>query len=143
MKSTAILLSAAFLAACATTPVGPVAPPPPSIPSTPLDMGDWRHATADAELSAFQNAVEHRYGAGLDLDGVTADLRRAQFTCNPNRDTVGNPPAQICRKTITEAGCTHTWQVHLYDTSGDAKLARTRGLYDRRCGGDGLLGGPS
>jgi hypothetical protein len=24
----------------------------------------------------------------------------------------------------------------------DGKLSRTRGLYDRRCGGEGLLGGP-
>ncbi|MES1197053.1 MAG: hypothetical protein ABUL55_00365 [Pseudomonadota bacterium] len=141
MKSAPILLSAAFLAACATTPMGNLPTPTAALPTTPLDMGDWRHAGAEAELSGFQSAVTHRYGAGLAVADVLADLRRAQFTCTPNSDTRGDPPTQICRKTLTEAGCTHTWQVHLYDA--DARLTRSRGLYDRRCGADGLLGGPS
>ena len=95
-------------------------------------------------LNGFQQEIAHRYGAGLPLADVTADLRRAQFNCASNHDAHrGDPPAQICRKTVTEAGCTHTWQVHLFDAAGDARLVRTRGLYDRRCGGDGLLGGPS
>jgi hypothetical protein len=33
--------------------------------------------------------------------------------------------------------------VHLFDTHGDARIARARALYDRRCGREGLLGGPS
>ena len=133
------------LSACETMPVSPAAQAgPPAIPSAPLDLGDWRHASADAELSGFQDMVGHRYGAGLTLDAVVADLRRSQFTCQTNHDTHrGDPPAQICRKTVTDNGCTHTWQVHLFDTAGNAVLARTRGLYDRRCGSDGLLGGPS
>ncbi|HVZ99281.1 MAG TPA: hypothetical protein VG841_03080 [Caulobacterales bacterium] len=144
MKSIPIVLSAAFLAACATLPAGGPGGPAaaPTLPSTPLEMGDWRHVGAEQELAAFEGAVEHRYVAGLDLSAASADLRRAQFTCTANQDTRGDPPAQICRKTLTEAGCTHTWQVHLWDHAGDAKLARSRGLYDRRCGGDGLLGGP-
>ena len=133
------------LGACETMPAGPAAPPQPAvIPTAALDLGDWRHASADAELSGFEQLVTRRYGAGLQLGAVVADLRRVQFTCAANHDTHrGDPPAQICRKTVTENGCTHTWQVHLFDTGGDAVLARTRGLYDRRCGGDGLLGGPS
>lgn len=136
---------AALLAACATAPGGGVSSPtgPASIPSTPLDLGNWRAASEAVTLQGFQQTVAQRYGAGLALAAVSGDLRRAEFACAaaPRSDR-GDPPAQICRRTITASGCTHTWQVHLFDTRGDGRLARTRGLYDRRCGGDGLLGGP-
>lgn len=134
------------LAACAT-PVGPATPGGASgVPQTPIDLGDWRRASEATTLSAFQQHVNARYAAGLELAAATGDLRRAEFTCaaGPARaEGRGDPPVQVCRRTITASGCTHTWQVHLFDTSGNARLARTRGLYDRRCGGDGLLGGPS
>ncbi|MES1157393.1 MAG: hypothetical protein ABUL73_06390 [Alphaproteobacteria bacterium] len=146
MRKLRLALAACLaLTACETASVGPSAPAgPPTIPDAALDLGDWRHASAEAEFNAFQQTIAHRYGVGLQVSAVAADLRRAQFVCAANRDTQrGDPPAQICRKTVTENGCTHTWQVHLFDTAGNALLARTRGLYDRRCGGDGLLGGPS
>lgn len=143
--ATAVLVSVA-LAACATTPAsGPSAPSgPASIPSTPLSLGDWRNASAAATLSGWEHTVTTRYGAGLALERVAADLRSNEFQCGPNqrRDERGDPAAEVCRRTITASGCTHTWQVHLFDASGDRRLARTRGLYDRRCGSDGLLGGP-
>ncbi|MBY0565531.1 MAG: hypothetical protein K2P58_15285 [Hyphomonadaceae bacterium] len=142
----ALVALALALAACAT-PAGPAAPVGSGrIPSTPIELGDWRHASEASTLSTFQAQINARYAAGLELSAVFGDLRRAEFTCaaGPARTNGrGDPPAQVCRRTITANGCTHTWQVHLFDTSGDARLARTRGLYDRRCGGDGLLGGPS
>jgi hypothetical protein len=139
------LFAVLALAACTTMPVSGVSTPagPSTIPSTPLDLGDWRRASAAATLSAFQRNVANRYGAGVALSAVTADLRRNQFACAaPAHGERGDPPDQVCRRTVTLQGCTHTWQVHLFDAAGDARLARTRGLYDRRCGGDGLLGGP-
>lgn len=148
MKRAAIIIwTLALVAGCASAPVGGVsaASGPSVIPSTALDLGDWRRASAAATLSAFQQNVASRYGAGLPLNAVTGDLRRNDFNCRagqPAADGRGDPAAQICRRTVTVSGCTHTWQVHLFDQHGDARLARTRGLYDRRCGGDGLLGGP-
>ncbi len=96
-------------------------------------------------MQAFQQSVANRYSAGLAISAVSADLRRNDFSCGaaPRQDAGrGDPPAQVCRHTVSASGCTHTWQAHLFDTRGDGRLARTRGLYDRRCGGDGLLGGP-
>jgi hypothetical protein len=124
-----------------STPSGPA-----SIPSSALDLGDWRRGSEAATLSAFQDNVASRYGAGLAIAAVSGDLRRNEFNCGaaPPRaaGNRGDPPAQVCRKTTSANGCTHTWQVHVFDAGGDGRLARTRGLYDRRCGGDGLLGGP-
>lgn len=140
----------ALASACAT-----VAPPPAgggvstpdgpaSIPSTPLALGDYRGGSASSVLSGFERAVTERYGEGQTISAVTADLRRNDFNCAAAAASDrGDPPAQVCRHTVTQSGCTHTWQVHLYDADNNARLARTRALYDRRCGNDGLLGGPS
>jgi hypothetical protein len=108
-------------------------------------LGDWRHVTPAAELSQFQTLVAARYQAGAPLSAAVADLRRNDFACAVNVDpnSRGDPPTQICRKTLTAENCTATWQVHVYDTHGDGRLARTRALYDRRCGNEGLLGGPT
>jgi hypothetical protein len=148
MKQLRILLLAGALlaAACETMPVGGVSTPTGTgaIPSTPLDLGDWRRASAAQVLSAFQQNIAARYSAGLALSAVSADLRRNDFNCAPPApatDPRGDPPEQVCRRTTTANGCTHTWQVHLFDNSG--RVERARGLYDRRCGNDGLLGGPS
>lgn len=135
-----------FAAACATEmPAGSKPETSASAISGPLELGDWQHATAAAELASFQQTVAGRYASGLSISVATTDLTRNEFTCAANHDTShqGDPPAQICRKTVTQAGCTHTWQVHFFDNHGDAHIARTRGLYDRRCGGEGLLGGRS
>jgi hypothetical protein len=146
MKRIVIAVGLAGLAACATPIGAPSAPDSAAqISSTPIELGDWRSAGADATLSAFQRTVANRYGEGLAINAVSADLRRNEFNCGaaPPRESGGrgDPPAQVCRRTLTNSGCTHTWQVHLFDRGG-GQLLRTRGLYDRRCGGDGLLGGP-
>lgn len=147
MKLFAALASLTLLAACATATID--APPPPAggvtVPSTPLDLGDWRNANAAQTLAAFEANASSRYGAGLAISAAAGDLRGQEFTCGaaPRADAGrGAPPAQVCRRTVTAANCTHTWQVHLFDTNGDGRLVRSRGIYDRRCGNDGLLGGP-
>jgi hypothetical protein len=144
MKYAPIVVAALLLGACETLPA---APPPPAQGSArlegDLDLGDWRNASEAATLSAFQQNVTNRYAAGLALANATADLRGAEFNCGaapPLDQGRGDPPAQVCRRTVTVDGCTHTWQVHLFAESG--AIAHTRGLYDRRCGNEGLLGGP-
>jgi hypothetical protein len=139
-----LLVSALMLSACVTTPISGSsgAGGSSSIPSTPLNLGDWRRSSQNLVVAHFEREVSTRYAQGQRMSAIGDDLRRAEFTCAANRDTSGrgDPPNQICRRTVTVEGCTHTWQVHLY---GEAVLARSRALYDRRCGGDGLLGGPS
>jgi hypothetical protein len=141
----AVALMTFALAACETTGVGPAAPPPVAIAAGELDLGDYRGASEAATLQAFQQNAAVRYAAGVHLDAAMADLSSQQFNCSdaPEQDNGrGDPPVQVCRRTLTQNNCTHTWQVHLYDNSGDGVLTRTRGLYDRRCGNEGLLGGP-
>jgi hypothetical protein len=143
---TIVVSLALLLGACETLPTGGVTAPsgPSAIPATAISLGDWRNANEATTLEVFQQGIASRYGAGLELANVSADLRRNDFNCGaaPPRlaDNRGNPPEQVCRKTTTANGCTHTWQVHLFGNEG--ALAQTRGLYDRRCGSDGLLGGP-
>jgi hypothetical protein len=145
----AVLGLFALASACATAvpaPGGGVSTPggPSAIPSAPLALGDYRSESAGAVLSGFERGVASRYGEGQTLSAVMADLRRNDFNCAAAAASDrGDPPAQVCRHTVTQSGCTHTWQVHLYDIDNNARLARTRALYDRRCGNDGLLGGPS
>lgn len=147
MKRFAVLaLSALALSACTTVATNGAAAPsgPAAIPTSAIELGDWRNATPAATLQAFQQTINARYGVGLELSAVTADMRRNEFNCaapDPGHGR-GDPPAQVCRRTVSANGCTHTWQAHLYDEGDSNRLARTRGLYDRRCGGDGLLGGP-
>lgn len=135
------------IAACETTAVSSPSAPSSSatIPTAPLELGDWRSASEAATLQAFQQNVTSRYGEGLAISAASGDLRRNDFNCGPAPEQDrgrGDPPVQVCRRTTTASGCTHTWQVHLFGADGNAQLSRTRGLYDRRCGGDGLLGGP-
>lgn len=143
-RSFALIAVLAFAAsACATlpTPDGPGPAGPVAIPSTPLELGDWQRTSVGDTLASFQRNVSSRYAAGLQTSAASSDLRRQDFNCSSHRDDrATDPPAQICRKTQTASGCTHTWQVHLF---GDDTLSRTRGLYDRRCGDEGLLGGPT
>jgi hypothetical protein len=143
---TIVVSLALLVGACETLPTGGVTAPsgPAAIPSAPINLGDWRNGTEAATLEGFQQTVASRYGAGLQLADVSSDLRRNEFNCGaaPPRaeGNRGDPPAQVCRRTTTANGCTHTWQVHL--AGADGVLTRPRGLYDRRCGNDGLLGGP-
>lgn len=135
----------ALLVGCETIPTDVSAPSPAAnISSAPLDLGDWRRASVSTMAQHFEREIAGRYQIGLPLTAVSSDLRRNEFACAENRDSAGrgDPPDQICRKAVAAENCTHTWQVHLYDADANNALARTRALYDRRCGGDGLLGGP-
>ena len=137
LAAIATLLLSACVTPISSTPSGPSGP---SIPSAPLSLGgDWRNASVGATLERFQREVAGRYEAGLALSDASGDLRRQEFNCSAGRGE--NAPQQVCRKTETAGDCTHTWQVHLF--AADDVLARSRALYDRRCGGDGLLGGPT
>lgn len=141
------LVLALSAAACSTPIAGTTTPTGASqIPSGAIDLGNWRASSERATHSVFQRGVTARYASGAAINTVAADLRRNQFTCRPPAadlaDNRAVPPVQVCRRTVTAAGCTHTWQVHLFDNMNDRRLARTRALYDRRCGGEGLLGGP-
>ncbi len=147
MRNIFVLLAAcALTSACVTTPVagGASSAAATNIPSSPLNFGDWRRAGAPAVTQHFEREIAARYPNGAPLGAVSSDLRRNDFECVENRDSAGrgNPPAQICRKAVSAENCTHTWQVHLFNANGANALVRTRALYDRRCGGDGLLGGP-
>lgn len=139
----ALVALALGLAACATVPATNT-PNAVRVPATPLELGDWRGVNSTAVAQHFEREVAQRYAAGLQLSAASGDLRRYEFNCAVNNDTTGrgDPPDQICRRTTSANNCTHTWQVHLYDANGASVLTRARALYDRRCGGDGLLGGP-
>lgn len=150
IRSTLAALAALAAAACAVTPTpspGPAgavaASGPARIGAGALDLGDWRRDSQQAVAARFSQSATRRYGAGLALSEVQADLARSDFRCAPSHESRGDPPDAICRRTVTLSGCTHTWQVHVFDDAGQARLARLRALYDRRCAADdGLLGGP-
>lgn len=146
MRHALLALSLALLAtACETTSGGGAnSGTAPVAGGGSFDLGDWRNATGAATLSQFQSAVSARYSTGSPVSAAVADLRRNDFTCAENVDTTGRgaPPSEICRRTVTAEHCTGTWQVHFFDTHGDARIARARALFDRRCGNEGLLGGP-
>ena len=146
MKYAALALSFALLvSACETTSGVEGTQGGAENVSSAFDLGDWRHAAPADTLNQFQTAITARYSAGSSLSAAAADLRRNGFTCAADNDATGRgtPPVQICRKTVTAENCTGTWQVHLFDTNGDGRIARARALFDRRCGSEGLLGGPS
>lgn len=141
----AVTCAAMLASACASLPVaGSATAPAARIPATSIDLGDWRHSGANAAMQHFEREMAARYVVGAPLAAIGADLRRNDFACAPNRDGAGrgDPPDQICRKAVAVESCTHTWQVLLFDAEGNGVLARMRTLYDRHCGGDGLLGGP-
>lgn len=143
MKHALLALSLALLAASCETAGGGGSREVVN-PGGALDFGDWRNAAPAATLSQFQNTMSGRYSVGSPVSAAVADLRRNTFTCAENNDTTGRgaPPDEICRKTLTAETCTGTWQVHFFDTHGDGRIARVRALFDRRCGREGLLGGP-
>jgi hypothetical protein len=142
------------LAACAEMPkppvVGPPKPPPSqataprgdTIPDTPIDLGPYGVGQKEAVAGRFARGISNRYPPNMAFATVLADLRKNAFQCFAAAQTGGDPPRQVCRKSLRLADCEHTFQVHLYDTAGNLKLARTRAIYDRMCGGEELLGAP-
>ena len=134
---------AVLVSACETMSQAVSGGSPP--PAAAFDPGDWSHAPAADTQTQFQTLITARYAAGSSLSDAAAELRRNAFACAANNDTTGRgePPTQICRKTVNANNCTGTWQVHLFDTHGDGHITRARALFDKRCGREGLLGGPS
>lgn len=140
------------LAACSTAPspgAGVGKPPPAaaparatSMPTQPIDLGEPAKAGVDATTARFSGQILRRYPEKAALAAVEADLKRNSFACGPAKARRGDPPDRVCRRVLKAAGCTHTFQVHLFIDGKAATLDRIRALYDRQCGGDGLLGGP-
>jgi hypothetical protein len=141
-----------WLSACASLPTlpgvdtGPAPASRPSgdeIPAEAIDLGSYALMEPDAVLRRFRGEIGRRYAPGMPLSVAVADQKKNRFSCAAATAAAGgDPPDQVCRRTVRLEGCTHTFQVHLFDQDGDKKLARVRSLYDRTCGGDGLLGGP-
>lgn len=147
------LAAALFSAACETlTPISMPTRPPATQPTQPprgdsriggpIDFGQYAMQEPQTTASRFQSQMSRRYGPGQSLPVVWSDLRGQGFVCSPPSSARGDPPDQACRKRVMVGGCEYTWQVMTYDSAGDQRLARLRSLFDRRCGRDGLLGGP-
>lgn len=150
MRLIALGAVAFLLAACATAgpstqtsaPAAATAPRAATGLTGPVDLGDWRRGDANAILQRFSGHVLRRWPAGQPISTAVADLRSQGFSCAAPRGQGGDPPDQSCRLTRTEAGCTYIWTVSLYDDAGATRLSRVRPLFDKRCGRDGLAGGP-
>jgi hypothetical protein len=130
------VLTALALASCVSPSAGPTTPGR----AAGIDFGDWQRASQRSVAARFSGGIERRYRQGAPLPEVVADLRVNRFACTPGQPTRrGVAPSQICRRSLRDRGCVHTWQVHIF--ASRQSLARARALYDRACEGDGLLGG--
>jgi hypothetical protein len=155
-RSSIAFAVALLIAGCAAfDPPTPPRPPAPMIPkgddippAGPIDLGDWRSATASPNsiIQRYSSSLQRRYAPGSAMAEAARDLQTNQFRCmSPPPAKTGDQPDQVCRRSITERGCTYTWQAHLFDDTPNQTLtiSRVRGLYDKRCAdSDGLLGGP-
>lgn len=135
--SALLLAGVLALAACApaSRPVfGPETQPASAEPGA-LELGDVREPEP-ALAQQFAASVGRRF-AGVELERASKELRSQNFDCFPPKAMGGHPPDRVCRRTLAANGCTHTWRVFLYEDRP------ARGLYDRTCGKDPLLGGPA
>jgi hypothetical protein len=144
LKQIGIGLALVALSGCAAMIGGK---PPPAMapqgdfrPSGPIALGNYEKESENAVRSAFAKTVVQRYAAGAPMALVNKDLAENRFPCGAAPQTKGDPPDQVCKRTIKAGGCTYTFQVHLYNDAGKTGIARVRGLYDKACGED-LLGG--
>jgi hypothetical protein len=113
-----------------------------------MDFGNWRKGAEADVLNTYSKGIARRYGVGVPINAAVNDLTANNFRCAPPGPGRGDPPDRVCRRVVIEAGCTNTWQAHLWDDAPGAatKVSRVRGLYDRSCAsasGGGLLGGPN
>jgi hypothetical protein len=147
-----LLAACVLVAACTPLEEIGVRPPPPVLPrgdnlppSGSIDLGDWRGGAPGTVAQRFSSIMARRYELGSPFSSAMDDLRFNQFACARGVQGRGDPPDQVCRRAISDRGCTHTWQVHLFDDAPNqaTKISRVRGLYDKSCAAeDGLLGGP-
>jgi hypothetical protein len=120
---------------------GIVTPTGEGRPTGPIALGDYDKDKPDDVRRDFAGDIIRRYAVGAPLRTATADLAANKFECAKSTINAPDPPAQICRRQIKTGDCVNVWSAYLYDTKGDAKIARVRALYDRRCAADPLLGG--
>jgi len=142
-----LALSACAVLTDARPPPAAVAPHAASMPKTPIAVADLIRDDSGAAGGRFAAQMLARYPAGAPLSVVQADLTANSFACTPPPPPVrgaprGDPPVRICRREIRAADCKIGLQVHLFSGAPAGRLGRLRALYDRRCGADGLLGGP-
>lgn len=147
-----LVLAALMAGACTPLEDIGVRPPPPLLPrgdnlppAGSIDLGDWRGGAPGTVAQRFSSAMARRYALGSSFAVAMDDLRANQFTCARGVQGRGDPPDQVCRRAISDRGCTHTWQAHLFDDAPNqaSTISRVRGLYDKSCAAeDGLLGGP-
>ncbi len=108
----------------------------------PIELGDYANETEGKILSGFSKAIAARYAPSLAMARALRDLESNKFTCAAPGKAGGDPPDQVCRRTIKAGECSYTWQVHLFDDDGGKpSIARVRGLFDKTCGKEDLLGG--
>jgi hypothetical protein len=132
------------LSGCAMLDTGKPPPAVPAqgavLPSGPLILGDYEKDSAASLRSSFAKTIASRYAPGAPISAATKDLESNRFACAAPKQGAGDPPDQVCRRTIKAGGCTYTYQVHLFNDPGKAGVSRVRGLFDKACG-DELLGG--
>ena len=153
----AVLGAAALLSACVSIPSGPTAPSaaqamttaPAAFEACPIEIGDWSRESPQAIQSRFARSVERAVGRGETLAEALSALQASSFGCNPVSGPRGadDRPVQLCERQIRQSGCTHTWQVMLFDPGRQGRAASAVAIYDRVCAGEtgpggGLLGAP-
>lgn len=107
-----------------------------------MDFGDFRRGPDPSVLQRFSAHVARRWAPGSPIATAVADMRGQGFVCAPGSGRGNDPPDQACRRTVAEGECTYIWQVFVFDDAGAVRVSRVRALYNRRCGRDGLAGGP-
>ncbi len=152
------VLMAAGLSGCVSIPASGPAPPVPAagsaaLPSAgfeirPIEIGDWARETPQAIQTRFARSVERAVGRGETLAQARSALEASAFGCNPvSGARADDRPVQLCERQIRQSGCTHTWQVMLFDPGRQDRAASADAVYDRVCAGQsgpggGLLGAP-
>ena len=137
------VLAVLLLSACESGVTGASKAGGAGMPRGEIALGDYGSASEQTIASGFSETIKARYAAGLPIAVANADLNRNKFNCGPSQKGKpgGDPPDLVCRRVIKAGGCDHTWQVHIFDDNGGAPtIARVRGLYDKACGNDDLLG---
>lgn len=134
--------AAALLSGCAMIGGKPAPASEPTAtarPTGPIDLGEYAKNSEGAISSMFAKQIVARYAAGSPIGAAVKDLADNRFACAAPKAGGGDPPDQVCRRTLRADGCTYDYQVHLFDDPGKRGLNRVRGLYHKACGEE-LLG---
>lgn len=109
---------------------------PPSSPKVLITRGDWRAVGREAAARDFTTSLQRAVPTGQPLATARATIEASGFSCVKPASGF----ALSCRLLAQETKCAHVWRV-LINAERD-QVTRARGLYERTCGEDGLLGGP-